>query len=88
MIPEIKVASRHACALACRLCAEECEMHASNHEHCRIWAEHCHRCEQTCKEVVQPIPELGALFGADDEPADRVPPATERQGLSIGDEGR
>ena len=39
----------------CGLCAEECEKHASTHEHCRICAEHCHRCEQACSEAVQSI---------------------------------
>src|SRR3954470_22231621 len=27
-----------ACAEACRICAEECEKHASRHEHCRVCA--------------------------------------------------
>lgn len=36
------------CALACRLCAEECEKHAGRHEHCRICARSCRQCEQAC----------------------------------------
>lgn len=36
------------CAFACRACAEECERHASQHEHCRICAEECRACEQAC----------------------------------------
>src|SRR5690349_13722825 len=27
------------CTAACRLCSEECQRHASHHEHCRICAE-------------------------------------------------
>ncbi|MBN1240901.1 MAG: four-helix bundle copper-binding protein [Gammaproteobacteria bacterium] len=38
-------------ALACRLCGEECERHASKHEHCRICAEACRSCEQACVEA-------------------------------------
>lgn len=40
-----------ACELACRLCGEECERHASMHEHCRICAESCKRCEAACQEA-------------------------------------
>jgi hypothetical protein len=39
------------CALACRLCGEECQRHASHHEHCRICADACRRCMQACQEV-------------------------------------
>jgi hypothetical protein len=35
-----------ACAEACRLRPEECSAHA--HEHCRICAEACERCERVC----------------------------------------
>jgi len=41
-----------SCAVACRACAEECEMHASHHEHCRICAEVCRRCEQACQDLL------------------------------------
>lgn len=43
-----------ACRTACRACADECEQHASMHEHCRVCAEACRRCEQA----------LDALLGA------------------------
>ena len=42
-----------ACEEACRLCAEECERHASMHEHCRVCAESCRRCEQACQAALQ-----------------------------------
>lgn len=41
-----------ACHMACKACADECEKHASMHEHCRICAEACRRCEATCAELV------------------------------------
>jgi hypothetical protein len=43
------------CEDACRLCAEECERHASRHEHCRICAEACRRCEQACQSALQTL---------------------------------
>lgn len=44
-----------ACETACRLCGEECERHASHHEHCRICAEACRRCTQACQEAARSI---------------------------------
>ena len=47
---------RHAllsCLAACRVCAQECEKHASKHEHCRVCAEACRACEQACQAVLQ-----------------------------------
>jgi hypothetical protein len=41
------------CAVACRLCGEECRRHASEHEHCRICAEVCERCMQACQEALR-----------------------------------
>ncbi len=40
-----------ACGAACRLCGEECQRHASMHEHCRVCAEACQRCMQACEEA-------------------------------------
>ena len=42
-----------ACVTACRLCGEECERHASHHEHCRICAESCRRCEAACQKALR-----------------------------------
>lgn len=44
-----------ACETACRLCAEECERHASHHEHCRVCAEACRRCERACRDAPQSV---------------------------------
>ena len=41
-----------ACAQACASCGDECERHASHHEHCRICAEACRRCEQACRDLL------------------------------------
>jgi hypothetical protein len=41
------------CALACRICAEECEKHASRHEHCKVCAAECRHCEQACAAAVR-----------------------------------
>ena len=44
------------CMAACRLCADECEMHAEHHEHCRICAEECRRCEEACAVALSALP--------------------------------
>lgn len=44
-----------ACAQACRVCGDECERHAQMHEHCRVNAEVCRRCQQVCEEVLAAI---------------------------------
>jgi hypothetical protein len=55
--PQLARAVLEACALACRLCAEECDRHAaSGMEHCRVCAEACRRCEQTCQAVLNALP--------------------------------
>lgn len=41
-----------ACALACRLCADECEKHAQRHEHCRICADACEQCFDACQDAL------------------------------------
>ena len=42
-----------ACEIACRLCAEECQRHASMHDHCRICAEECRVCQDACRQAIQ-----------------------------------
>lgn len=41
-----------ASVLACRSCAEECELHAGMHEHCRICAQECRECETACHDLL------------------------------------
>jgi hypothetical protein len=44
-----------ACIAACRACGDECEQHASMHEHCRVCAEACRACEAACRELLNTI---------------------------------
>lgn len=36
------------CEAACIACAEECERHASQHQHCQICAQRCRGCQEAC----------------------------------------
>jgi len=36
------------CRLACKLCEDECRLHASYHEHCKICAVACRACKDAC----------------------------------------
>jgi len=42
-----------ACITACRLCGDECQRHASQHEHCRVCAESCRGCETACQSALR-----------------------------------
>ena len=55
---DTQLAALKACLAACRACAAECERHAHHHEHCRLSAGECRRCERACDDL------LGALGGA------------------------
>ncbi len=46
-----------ACALACRLCGEECRRHAKHHEHCRICADACQQCFEACQSALTSLGE-------------------------------
>ena len=48
-------AAIEACVVACVASREECERHAAHHEHCRICAQVCGRCEQACNELLASI---------------------------------
>lgn len=48
-------ATIEACAVACRVCREECERHAAHHEHCGLCAAVCLRCEQACDDLLAAI---------------------------------
>jgi hypothetical protein len=41
-----------ACVTACCVWGEECERHASQHEHCKICAEACRTCELACQKAL------------------------------------
>ena len=59
--PELARAMLETCALACKLCGDECVGHASHMEHCRICAEACRRCEDACRRLLGSLepPKLG-----------------------------
>jgi Domain of Unknown Function (DUF326) len=40
------------CATICNIRGDECERHADLHEHCRLCAEACQRCEWACRELL------------------------------------
>ena len=40
---------------ACAACADECEKHAGMHEHCRVCAEACRRCEAACAALLSDL---------------------------------
>ena len=44
-----------ACAVACRVCAEECERHAAMHMHCKHCAEACRECERACMDAARSL---------------------------------
>ncbi|MGZ8414256.1 MAG: four-helix bundle copper-binding protein [Gemmatirosa sp.] len=45
-----------ACLVACQACGAECERHAGHHEHCRVCAEACLRCEAASERLLQALP--------------------------------
>ena len=49
--PPTQLNTLEACLAACRACADECELHSHHHEHCRLSAEECRRCERACVEL-------------------------------------
>ena len=44
-----------SCRELCTASAEECERHSQHHEHCRICAETCRRCESACASLLEAI---------------------------------
>ena len=44
-----------ACRTACAECAADCEEHADHHEHCRICADACRRCEKACAALLESL---------------------------------
>ena len=51
-----------ACAAACKACGEECDSHASLHEHGRVCAQSCRRCKQACRNLVGSLKLNGPRF--------------------------
>jgi len=57
--PEVARPLLEACVASCRSCGDECERHASMHEHCRICAEACRRAEQASRDLLNAISDRG-----------------------------
>lgn len=53
--PDILLQMLQVCDSACSRCAEECESHADEHEHCRICAEACRHCQRACHDAIQEV---------------------------------
>jgi hypothetical protein len=64
---ELVHAQLHACVLACQLCADECEQHATMHDHCRICAEACRHCQERCNFLLGEITSSGTADGMNPE---------------------
>lgn len=64
---EMVHAQLHACTLACRICADECDAHANMHDHCRICAETCRHCQECCNVLLGEISSFGTAEGLDPE---------------------
>lgn len=44
-----------ACIAACVQCADSCASHADHHEHCKLCADACRRCEAACQALVDAL---------------------------------
>ncbi|WP_082983055.1 four-helix bundle copper-binding protein [Mycobacterium sp. 1423905.2] len=42
-------------ATACMTSADECDKHAGKHEHCRVCAGVCRRCERACVDLIEAL---------------------------------
>lgn len=43
------------CAVACKTSGDECDKQAAKHEHCRVCAEVCRRCERACLDLAEAL---------------------------------
>ena len=51
--PALTRAVLAACALACRLCGDECARHGEHGmEHCAVCSASCRACEQACRQLL------------------------------------
>jgi hypothetical protein len=58
-------AQLHACVVACQACAEECDRHGDQMDHCRICAEACRHCQERCNFLLGEISSSGTAEGFD-----------------------
>lgn len=50
--PQVLRTFLEACAAACSACGDECGQHSEMHEHCKVCADACRRCEQACRGLL------------------------------------
>ena len=53
--PDMMRAVLQACVQTCMVSGDECERHARMHEHCRLCAEVCRRCQQACQDMLAAV---------------------------------
>lgn len=41
---------------ACKICGDECNIHAATHQHCGTCAKACERCRMACLDVLATLP--------------------------------
>jgi hypothetical protein len=51
-VPRLVQELLHACALACKICGEECLRHGGSMDHCRVCADACDRCQEACTRLI------------------------------------
>jgi hypothetical protein len=44
------------CITACKICGDECSIHAVHHQHCSTCAEACEHCRIACLDVLAKLP--------------------------------
>jgi len=44
-----------ACIATCRICGEECQKHAEEHEYCRVGAKACRITEDAAEKLLQEV---------------------------------
>lgn len=49
-------AQLESCKTACATCGAECERHSDMHEHCKLCAQSCRRCEEACESLLSALP--------------------------------
>ena len=60
---EVVHAQLHACTLACRVCADECEALGERHQQCRICGEACRHCQERCNFLIGELSSSGVEEG-------------------------
>lgn len=62
MQPEVAAlrAQLEACALICAACGAECHRHAQHHEHCKVCADACRRCDEQCRKALRLLDTVAA----------------------------